>query len=547
MKCQPAGFGINRRVIYLLPFLLASCLSGGGGGGDSGSAGGAPAAPGTCSSVTYAAPSGAASNIVFTFDKAYTCGQFANGDWWVAKESSPFVTITSITPAAVGGKSGFEVNPSTTTAQAFDNGNAFLTYNAALMPALPLNLSGISSVVKAVSYTGPSIPNIVSLLQFAAVLTIVDSPVSNSSEVFRPGYFGSTGKTFYAVPSAATVTGVRVGTYTPVGVPSVAGVPLSAVSARFQQVQLDHYLGFAGRLMHPRDNMREYGADIALDNAEGLLRMLLSDFIYTDPAHKRTLINYLQMAIDLKSMAANGMVWDADAGHSNGRKLPLMFANAVFGGADFSNAIAASRFSEDQQVLRSGVTGEVLWGRATTEDIYWETTRVRLSDPGVGVSGGTKDPADFYGRLDGGGGDEIGISYQLATSMPWKYMVLALYMTGLETPPTIIPSPANNVLAEYSERWVLYGVKADDFTTNINLTTGVITKVPHVPAVCARPFMPPARTGVPTLVYGTDYGPNGAGGCIPGINNWKAVDNGPSANTGNPLSTFGDELWAWYR
>jgi hypothetical protein len=292
--------------------------------------------------------------------------------------------------------------------------------------------------------------------------------------------------------------------------------------------------------------MAEYGAEIASDNAVSLLRMLLSDFNYSDAVHKRALINYLQMAIDIKSMAAGGMVWDADGGHSNGRKLPLIFANAVFGGTDFSNAIAASRFSEDQQIWRSGVTGEVLWGKpplGNPEDDYWKTTRGALGDPAV--SGGSKDVRDPYGRIDGGG-DEIGIGYQILTSMPWKYMVLAVYMLGIETPPTAVPFPATSTLAEYAERWVRYGVKAADTTTNINLTTGVITPIPHGLPVCARPVIPAVPPGVQTVFYGVDFGPNGGGGCIVGANNFVAVNN-TSANVGQYFSTFGDQLWAWYR
>lgn len=522
--------------------LIGSLVSGGCGGGGTEPPSLAAPAPlaGTCLSVNYAAPSGAANNISFNFDKPYACGQFANGDWWVSADSSGFVTITSISPAAVDGNNGFEINPASTTQQAFDS-SASVTYTAAQMPSLPRSVRGVSSVVKSVS-KAPGTPD----LKFAAVLTVVDAPIANSSEVFRPGYFGATGKTFYSVPSAATIATLPLGTFTPIGVPSASAFSISSISARYRHVQLDHSVGFAGRDMHPVDNMPDYGAQIATDNAVYLLRMLLSDFNYSDTTHKQALINYLQMAIDLRAMAAGGVTWSADGGHGNGRKLPLQFAHMVFGGTDFSNAIAASAFSEDQQVYRTAVTGEVLWGRSGTEDGYWRTTRGALGEL---ASGGAADLRDPYQRIDGGG-YEVGSSalnagYQFCcTSKPWKYTVLALYMLGLETPPTSLPLPATTPLVEYVERWVRYGYKAADAVTSISLTTGAITSTPQVPVlfptVCARPAVPSGA------LYGTDYGPNGNGSCIAGTNNWVARDN-TSADSGFYNSTFGDELWAWYR
>src|SRR3990167_7840944 len=75
----------------------------------------------TCASVTYAAPSGSTNNIVFVFDKAYQCGQFANGDVWVTPYPAASLKITSMSPAATTGRHGYEVNPSSKTKQGFDN------------------------------------------------------------------------------------------------------------------------------------------------------------------------------------------------------------------------------------------------------------------------------------------------------------------------------------------------------------------------------------------------------------------------------------------
>jgi hypothetical protein len=497
--------------------VLTSCLSGGSSSGSEGATGPGSPTGNTCTSVSYEAPSGAANNIVFTFDKAYTCGQFANGDWWVSEDSSGFVNIVSITPVASGGRNGYEVNPSNTNLQAFDN-TAEVPYDASLMPALPLRLSGVSSVVKAVSILAAGRPQ----LRFAAVLTVVDAPIANSTEVFRPAYFGAT-KTFY---NTSAIRVASIPKYNATGLPSVAGFPISKVASRHRHVQLDHYNSWAGRDMHPADNMADYGAEIATNNAESLLRLLLSDFNYSDSVHRQALINYLQMGIDLEAMAKGGNIWPPNGGHASGRKLPLVFAAWAFNNSNFSNAVAASVFAEDRQVWRSPVTGKALFGYdGGVEFAYWQSTV--SSDGGLDTASqtGASDVRDPYGYIDGGG-YEVGGSYQFCcTSKPWKYTVLALYMLDLEA-----AWGNGNILIDYVERWVTSGAIAGG-----NALPG------NIPDPCAPYDGNPAN-------YTITYGPNPLipGQCITGTGRWPA-NNGIGVDGGLYDSAFGEELWDYYK
>lgn len=502
----------SHRPSFLCLTVLIATLFGASCGGGAPAAGPdnnvTPVQLGSCTRVEYSAPSGASNNIVFTFDKAYTCGQFANGDWWVSKGSNPFVTITSISPSASGGRNGFEANPSSHTEQAFDD-RAAVTYKASLMPNLPLQVVGVTSVVKAVSKTGP-----VGFgpLQFVAILTVVDEPIANSAEVFRPGYFG-TAKTFF---NTAQIRSGLIPKYAATALPAVSAFPISAVASRYRNVQMDHHFYFSGRSTHPADNMpgdADYGAAMARDNAVHLLRLLLNDFDFTNPAHKQALINYLQMAVDLQGMAAQGMKWFADGGHPHGRKLPLVFGAWVLGSADFTSAMAAvgGEFGEDNTLWRSP-SGTALFGAAGTEAQYWSTTR------GLGGSKIIRDP---YGLIDGGG-FEVGEAYQFCcTSKPWQYTTLALYMLGLED-----AWGADRVMIDYVERWVSSGART-------------------LPDNCA-PY-----DGV-SANYGVTYGPNGSGGCIfdtdpsDGIGRWP-TKNQINANSGTYASDFGEQLWAWYK
>jgi hypothetical protein len=539
MKFQSASVRINRWVTYLLPFLLASCLSGGGGGGDSGSVAGAPAPPappGTCSSVTYAAPSGAANNIVFTFDKAYSCGQFANGDWWVSKDASPAVTITSITPAFVGGKNGYMVNPSNTNQQSYDSTTPLGEPPYVAPPPLPLAVAGDSSVVKAVSIPAP---NQWPQLQFAAVLTITNAPIINSTEVFRPAYFGAT-KTYYNTASIRAAA--RVGTYAATALPAVAGFPISAVANTYKSVQLDNFRLFTGGYVFPADNMPRYGADIAINSSESLLRMQLNDFNYSNPVHRQALVNYLQMGIDLKAAVDGGNVWPANGGHANGRKLPLYYAAWAFNDPSFIANVTPATFAEDTQLWRSPITNKALFGyepvgtSAQRADAYWSSTITSQDGAFPGLQVGASDVRDVHGYIDGGG-YEVGDSYQACcTSTIWKYVSLALYLLdpSIRAAWTSGNAPMNNVMTEYAERWVSVGaIAAGDAP---------------IADVCA-PYTVAGTYGVDYGFNGIDPG-NGTLGCIAGgpPNRWPAKHhvNADSIGSGGVYrSALGDQLWTW--
>lgn len=545
--------------LSLLPLLwVSSC--GGGGGGDNTPSPAPQACPATsivvyptlpspasssqvCPSITYAAPSGATNNIVFTFDKPYRCDQFANGDWWVSADSGGSVTITAITPTsdAVNGRNGFEVNPSSTTKEAFDkkaydsSTAALKLYDATLLPTLPLVITPATtdyhSVVKAASVASYNSDIQRPTLQFAAVLTVVKQPIDNSTSYLRPAYFGPlANKKLYATntlnlgalpkcPAAATLA--SAGTYT-----------LANVAQRFRGVQLDHVKDFRGRSIHPLDNMTEtgYGAEIARDNAVGLVRMLLDDFSPSNSVHVGALMGYLQMAVDLRGMALGGTLWPANGGHANGRKLPLVFAASLMtsDAADFTTAMATAglKFSEDDMVYYNA-SGTALYGKppvgatADAKDAdYWKTTYTSNNGANVADRQGARDLRDPYGYIDGGG-YEIGDAYQTCcTAMPWRYNVLALRILNLKS------AWNYDALFDYVDRFASVGVIAS-------------------PDPCA-PFATGDTTGA---LRGVSYGlvSGTTSTCITGAGGrWMARHGAPTGAIGY-TSSFGDAMWTWYQ
>lgn len=461
--------------------------------------------PNTCSSIQYSAPSGAINNIVFKFDRSYPCGQFINGDWWVSPEgvSGAGVKITEILPLATNDFNGFEVNPTSKTNQSFDSRVA--GYSSNLMPTLPLLLNGNASVVKAVSVPPVISPNkrCRPCIQYAAVLTVSPNVILDSENMFRPGYFGSN-KLFLKAP--LTGWDALLPKYpAPPAVTSISPA-IQQIKDSYAGVRLDHLEGWTGEYLHPKDNMPSYTASIATDNAVAILRLMLSDFNFNIPSHKEALVNYLQMAVDLQSMASNGVTWPANGGHGNGRKLPLLVGGLLLKKTPFELAISKSSFSEDTQLYRSGVTGKVLFGSLCTDSQYWSTTL---------TGRGKRDCRDPYQLIDGGGW-EIGAAYQFCcTAMPWKYTALGISMLKLKV------NWDNAAFFEYADRWV---------------TSGAIA----LPDKCA------AYDGTPAN-YGITFGPlSGSSNCIVGSGRYISQDH-TKANMGHYGNKFGDQLWLWFK
>jgi hypothetical protein len=131
--------------------------------------------------------------ITWTFDHAYACGQFVNGDYWVVGP----VTVSSVSPGWDGTKNGSMLDPvPDSDTQGYDSrlSSYHYPYNAGDRVVFPTTISSTKSLVStkglATYDTGVSKSSIDS----AAVLTIVDSPVATNT--FRPAYVSGS-KTFF--------------------------------------------------------------------------------------------------------------------------------------------------------------------------------------------------------------------------------------------------------------------------------------------------------------------------------------------------------------
>ncbi|RMF85268.1 MAG: hypothetical protein D6744_01685, partial [Planctomycetota bacterium] len=261
--------------------------------------------------------------ITWTFDKAYPVGQFVNGDYWVLGP----VVITSITPAPSGGRNGSMVNPAPGWDHAYDSRLSY-GYNASLGVTLPLTLNPNESLVSTISHDdapthtdvqGREINLGHAYLKTAAVLTCLAT--APPADAFRPPYAG----TYKPLYSAGALNTAALPSLAP-----VASTPaLSTYERLFERVWLDHKAGWTGRLMHPTDNMPNYGREIGGAVGDATLLLCLN---FTAQQKQRLHRLVVQAGIDMYGLARlHKAVWEHGGGHGLGRRWLIVFAGQSLG------------------------------------------------------------------------------------------------------------------------------------------------------------------------------------------------------------------------
>jgi len=373
--------------------------------------------------IVSGATSVSQNGVTWTFNRDYSVGQFANGDYWVVGP----VTITSITPNFDGSNNGWEVNPVSNGQQGYDS--ECTNFYASLVPSLPYTASPGDSIMKTID-SGTDRP----CLRTAAILTVVDSvPPGNGADVFRPPFVGEN-KPYYYVSDLQTQL-----------LPSldpVANAPsLDWVEDRFVRVQVDYEQGTMGRRIRPSDHMPDYGSAVGKDNGDGALRLMLNDPINNKmPA----LIAYVQYGIDLHHAILNGQTWPDGGGYNPGRKLPLTFAAVLLDHQSMKNQVIDADFFQEDTMIQVGQGGRALFGEVISEQTYLDYIA------GCPQSN-TRQWADPYGYIDGGCPTD---SYQsCCLSQPWKSSAIAVHLMP-EMKSLWDNRPA---VFDYVDRWVEHG------------------------------------------------------------------------------------------
>jgi hypothetical protein len=361
--------------------------------------------------------------ITWTFEKPSRTGRYVTGDWWVAGP----VTVKAVAPAPEAGRNGSVVDPPAGDKQGYDDRCS--GFDASLRAAVPLVLKPGQSLVTTASLAkvGDRTPDTVpgqgarGPLRTAAVLTCVASPPP--ADAFRPAYVGTWRESFTAGQLRRDLL-PRL--EPPEAVPEVA--PYERV---LERIWLDHQREWVNRMMHPLENMPDYGREITdIVSSVGLLVLL------DDPQRRREtlLLRFVQKGIDYYgTVRSNDDLWVANGGHNSGRKWPILFAGHMLGHEGMMRVRAT--FQEDQQTYAGkGFKGQTaLW-------------RITLSNPNTGHE--EADPATWttFGKGDNNGTKAE--AYRKLNGPTWVGQALAARLTGM------VECWGHPVYFEYVDRWV---------------------------------------------------------------------------------------------
>ena len=289
--------------------------------------------------------------ITWSFAAPVAAGRFVTGDWWVVGP----VTVTSVTPAPAADRHGSVVNPPAGSRQGYDARIAGL--DTSLRATFPLALRPGDSLVSTASVdkVGAKTPETVrgqycrGPLRTAAVLTCLKQ--APPADAFRPAYVGTWREMF-------TVSQLRRDILPRLEAP--AGVPQTQGYERaLERIWLDHMRQWVNRMMHPLENMPDYGREITHIVSDVALLLLLDD---PQKQRETLLLRYVQKGIDYYGVTqSDGNLWIANGGHNSGRKWPILFAGLLLGHQGMMHVKAT--FQEDQQTYHGkGFGGQkALW------------------------------------------------------------------------------------------------------------------------------------------------------------------------------------------
>ena len=202
---------------------------------------------------------------------------------------------------------------------------------------LPITLRAGDSLVTCIDRAPGSTPQV----RAGAILTVVAEPPDPMA--FRPGYAGPQKSMDVAVDFGKTAADL----VHPAPLVPTDGVSVPAFDdSKIERAWIDFRWEWAGRYLHPLDNMPDYGRDIGV-----LIGSAALSLCFRSPEDARqTLINLVQIGIDNYSCYKNGGAWRGDGGHGHGRMTPILIAGAALGIPEMLK-LDAKRFGEGMQTF----------------------------------------------------------------------------------------------------------------------------------------------------------------------------------------------------
>jgi len=363
-----------------------------------------------------------------------TCGQFANGDYWIAPAAGQSsVTITGITTTSPGAISA-DADPVMESMGLLSGTKTYGNYNATenIIPNLPVTYSTVTSLVSAIQRnevtegtcgTSAILGNCADSYNVVTVLQSV--PVNAGSDMIRPNITGTTKELlrladfdFTRVPSKSFLTGTNTA-----GIESIRQRWSHSIEIfGLYSVNNSVYYSEGGRAFRSHVLVDDYGGGTATAWYDDMVVIFSAE---NTVAEKRpALAAMLTYGLDLyhamyDAPPGTTRYWGSGATQHPGKFIPAVLLGAFAKSSTYANNLktAASQVHvstnsgphELSQLMR-GVNG-VVWGDISTfvgsyiEGAYWEDLHTaQCYDGAVGPCSeavGKKTLQDPYHFIDG--------------------------------------------------------------------------------------------------------------------------------------------------
>lgn len=377
--------------------------------------------------------------ITWTFDAPRPVGRFVTGDWWVVGP----VTIVSVDPAPTADRHGSMLDP--VGPQDYDSRAG--RHEGGLKVQFPLEIAPTHSLVSSISHPeqpecdqggndgwltydgdcqrGP--------IATQAILTVVAEP--QPADAFRPPYAGADKPIHRA---ADLCWGALPKLAPPADPPDPAGL-----LRHVERPWVDHLETWEIQHGCATLNMFCYGREV------GNIVATLAAYVILDTPDQQELARRLvQLGIDNYGVLQAGGNWQANGGHSNGRKFPVVFAGALLG--DAAMASPGADIGNEDPMTYFGAEGTALWGR-DCNDCYFEAGCAYEGE----CQNGAKDCRDPAGLVDGC--DDY---RNCCTSATWVGEALAIHAMNLTA------AWAHDPFFAYVDRWVAGDVPGGGAASN---------------------------------------------------------------------------------
>lgn len=375
-------------------------------------------------------------------------GQFINGDYFVVGST----TISSVSPATSAGKNGAMKNPVPGGMQGFDSGA--YRYDASLSVTYPLLLSPGDSFLPAISRLPEDTVDLGGrglgdqhFLKTVAVLTVL--PTIPPSGSFRPSYCDRSQKLY----NISQINTSILPTLTPPVVPST----LAWYERHFERPWILFGLDYAGRVLHPYDNMPGYHRFVGKQLSDACM------FLMTNSAQKeKTLRGFIQVGIDyFYTAVADSSTW----------QFPVIFTGLLLNEPDMynywinnSDKIPLSREGDKLYYIGDRVVSR------TSSIIPAGQTWVDWKTPGGKYIAFAKQTGQEHEHLhpsEWTAEDRKNETYRANLDVdPWIGMHLAARLVDALTPMDMVALFVRPQSLEYSDRWMLDGITTREYASS---------------------------------------------------------------------------------